>query len=922
MTATTRAPGARWDPATTFAPSRTTTATVTLATALVAAGLYLGAWAENASPAGREWVARLEVCVERTRAAGLTLPRASALEACTAGVSARLAAASALGVVVVAGLAALGALLVPVVLRRRHALRPADARFAAAVERFGALAADAGVPRARLDVAGPRQTDAFAYGSGRVALPRALALRARDGRLFDPVVRHELVHVRRRDAGWVWVVTAAWWVLAVLLAVPVVWAAVDGDPSILGAYVWRSAVLVAATFVAARALVREREHDADLDSASAEEQRAALRALLARQGDAPSRRARPPWLALHPSAAQRLAVLDRPERASHVTALDAAAVAFFGMLAVALVRGPLLTVPGAGSVAIGVPAAGLGILLGLTLGLATWRDAVLRRAAGTRASVAPAAVGAFAGIVLGGVCSLGNTSGLSHATPAGLGLTAVAVAGAVVLTRGLAELTADAAPHLPRVAAWVLVAGGAAAACATALWAGLTVDASLSLGGRWLGLMTAATLVPVVWPAATFWALAAVAALLTAVRRAGGVPAWARSVDEPHPVRPWPLRTSPALPALLLVGMCGGATGAGVVAVFRALAGPAGADAVEQRYAVYTWVLGATAVAAMLASVVGLGADVAAALVAGLTAAVVAVTGFVLLNTALGGHLTWEFVQPVQRGIVAMGFVLVLATAPALLAARAGRAPAAEEPAADAAAVPATERAARAVHPPVGTGGRGLGEPPRRAPRRLAVAGVVAGSLAGLLGASALAARDSLYPATTAAADAVTAQVAAQNLARAVASGRGPDAGTDPPPPTETDVAATASEADLRYLREVVPTVAASVNALDRAIAAVLASGADGTAMAAQLEAGPVAAARQLRDLAQTDGAGLELPAVVAAHALEVRAAQDLLSAVAAWAVGLRFDDLSVQQRAQDAYTAAFGEWQRWGAMVSEAAGS
>ena len=79
------------------------------------------------------------------------------------------------------------------------------------------LAAEAGLPHPPLVFVGDAsQHDAFSFGlpgQYAVALPPGLAVRCRIAALFDPVLRHELTHIRHRDVMLGWSARAAGWLM-------------------------------------------------------------------------------------------------------------------------------------------------------------------------------------------------------------------------------------------------------------------------------------------------------------------------------------------------------------------------------------------------------------------------------------------------------------------------------------------------------------------------------------------------------------------------------------------------------------------------------------------------------------------------------------------------------------------------------------
>ncbi|MFI9638582.1 M48 family metalloprotease [Micromonospora sp. NPDC051925] len=195
---------------------------------------------------------------------------------------------------------------------------------AGAADRFAALCAAEGLTgrdRPRLLIAGPPVRQAFTVGLvGRrpvVVLPVGLAVAYRDLLRFDPVVRHELAHVRARDVVWVAAVRTLIW-----LPVPAV--AVGGlleigsfgaNPTVTGAFL-RAALLAGLVAVLSAALLRARERAADRHAARADRAEDLI-ALLRRGVDGNPQRRRVPavlrgLLARHPTPRERIRSLREP----------------------------------------------------------------------------------------------------------------------------------------------------------------------------------------------------------------------------------------------------------------------------------------------------------------------------------------------------------------------------------------------------------------------------------------------------------------------------------------------------------------------------------------------------------------------------------------------------------------------------------
>ncbi|MFG1801744.1 M48 family metalloprotease [Micromonospora carbonacea] len=199
--------------------------------------------------------------------------------------------------------AALLLLVVPAVDQWR--LRRHRGRFAVpgAADRFDALCDANGLTgrnRPRLLIAGPPVRQAFTIGVvGRrpiVVLPAGAAVAYRDPARFDPVVQHELAHVRARDATWVAAVRGLVWLPVPAVAVGVLVEVAsnrlmfplgDGPPQVdpgatvvlLGGSLLTVLLLASLVTLLAANLLRMREREADRHAARAG-QADALAALL------------------------------------------------------------------------------------------------------------------------------------------------------------------------------------------------------------------------------------------------------------------------------------------------------------------------------------------------------------------------------------------------------------------------------------------------------------------------------------------------------------------------------------------------------------------------------------------------------------------------------------------------------------------
>jgi hypothetical protein len=662
-------------------PSPTTSRYLIFLAALLSAGVFVGNWIHN-QVVGDEWIAEVTRCRQETLQLTPTQPslegaiaQENAAARCRADADRRWAA-FAFGGAAAAGAAGLVVLyLVPGVVERRRRLRPVVPGLEPARDRMVTLAAEAGLAHPpSLMLGAASQRDGFSYGVPgryRIALPQAVAIRWRSPALFDPLVRHELAHVAHRDVALAWLARSVWYALAPLLALPVVISLLSDDRSLLPDYLWRAALFAVVVQLVSSALLRSREHDADLRAAQAMGGPEAVAAVVARARDAGQESWHRRLLANHPTPARRLAVLERPELAAEVTFLDGFTAAFLATLTAPLVVFALVALlMGSGRSDLGRVGAALiaGPLLGGSVGLGLWRASLVRRVAGGAVRPAPVAFGVGAGLALGQVASLAQTGidelgGVKH--PPMLAVIAVAGLGATVLTAGLGELWADAAPALRRArASWLTAIAASSVMFAMVLWAA----GSLELAQDRLGwVVTRMWLVTVLgsWPVLVAVAALAATAAWALLRPGHGAltPRWLLERGEPGP---WPASGRVRLPEAAAAALAAGLAGAAAIIGYRILAGPAATDAaVLQRFYSYFWVAAAAGAAVMLALAllvprrgVGVGA------LAGPLATLIALAGFLAMNTALGGDLDADFVTSTVRFPLALGLVLAVLAAP------------------------------------------------------------------------------------------------------------------------------------------------------------------------------------------------------------------------------------------------------------------
>ncbi len=359
-------------------------------------------------------------------------------------------------------------------------IQSATARYAALCDRAGLT----GRRRPRLLVAGVREafTTALPGGLPLVVLPVKVALAWEDPSRFDPIVLHELAHVRARDVSLVSSVRGIAWITIPVLALASLPDVLDAaQTQVPQAYMVQAIVFVAATILVAAGLLRVREIAADRQAARWLGSPQTLRNLLG-TAEAPAHAApsgssqwRRRLLARHPSRTVRLAALGSPltvRDADFATALTVGAVAAMVMntcyyFASSLDYGVAVSLPPR------VWAATGGVVLGLGLAPAFLRSAAqARRADASFAWWAPVA-GVSLGLLLGSVAAPGTTTNAVLVAVVGSGFGGVATsvilacagAGLATHTAGLARLAPERYPHRP---GWLTAGVPVAIACSAA----------------------------------------------------------------------------------------------------------------------------------------------------------------------------------------------------------------------------------------------------------------------------------------------------------------------------------------------------------------------------------------------------------------------------------------------------------------------
>lgn len=658
------APGAI--PNTLVLQSATTIRFALFVIAMLSTGLFIGVSVFGAVH-GAEFAAQGAACLNTGPGFSLgTANQAASTSDCLAPLEMQYAGYAAGGSVLVA----LGSLLViaiaPWVIVRRRSLRPLGPALQLAGSQVLNLCAEIGLHRPpRLMVGPSRQRDAFCFGlPGRymIALPPALAIRP-STKLFDAVIRHELAHIRHHDVTFAWLARSAWYVLTPLLLLPVGLFLVTGDSDIIAGYLWRAAIFALVIELAARSALRAREHHADIEAATPTGPAAFQSVLAAARGPVAGwRRA----VAVHPSTAARISVVNMPGSVAAVNPADGAVVAFLIALVLPtfdrLFTGVFVT--NTQDLGLLVSALLLGPLAGMTLGVGLWRQALVRRVAVVPGHLAWVIGAVAAGAVAGQLSSfagvgLGISDGMDH--PAVVVILAGALTGATLLTAGAGEIWAQAPLRFGGRAGYIIAAVVVSTVLnVLALWVGDVVKGILDLAG-WayatVSLIEEVATPPVV--AAMLVPAAAIAWRLTRRRSRSRYPGWL--TNQSMSAAPPEIRLRHVLVAATTAGL----TGTGVIIGYRITIGDS-PDPLEtiQRFHAYWWMAAATGAAAALAlATTGGRQGWGAGLLAGPLASTIAAAGNLVMLAVINGHLPAEKITETLTKELALGWVLTVAVA-------------------------------------------------------------------------------------------------------------------------------------------------------------------------------------------------------------------------------------------------------------------
>ncbi|GLY94010.1 hypothetical protein Acsp02_12660 [Actinoplanes sp. NBRC 103695] len=380
---------------------------------LAAAGMFAGHTTFNAIQ-GQRWVAIVKVCAAgRPLDAVPDVATGAVYLRCLSAVEWDRAGYTFGGALVVLLLGALLMVLLPYrLLWRAGPLSPAEPRI---TTRTGTAV--------KVFFGGERLTEAFAVRTlrgTRIILPRGLR-RLPDDQI-DAVLRHEAAHVRAGDVTLVWLTRGLWWALIPALLTPILMINLqvlrsypDELPKasllllmnmVTHAFYWnyalRSLLLLAVAAVVAAAVLRSREHEADLTAAEGGE--AGMLDLL-RGSSSPRHRWWRRLQAIHPSPRRRLAALDDPHRTMELRPLDAATAGLLIAMMMPVLHLALPTSPGNWLVSQTTHLTGLvaGILFALVWGTALWRAALVAEHTGRpmrlRVTSATLAVATAAGLL-------------------------------------------------------------------------------------------------------------------------------------------------------------------------------------------------------------------------------------------------------------------------------------------------------------------------------------------------------------------------------------------------------------------------------------------------------------------------------------------------------------------------------------------
>ncbi|WP_329405760.1 M48 family metalloprotease [Nocardia vinacea] len=661
---------------------------------MIASGLFIGDWFYGVLT-GEQFVQIVERCLEQ---AGYTGSFDSLREQITIQDTAmrcyafaqHTRASYSLGGAILVVLAGTSVVFIaPRIIERRRHLQPVATLLPDTADRVTELAVSAGLQHLPTAMLGDgAQRDAFSYGSPRrhrIAVPRAAAVRWRDQSLFDPLILHELAHLRNRDVGLSWLTRGVMYSIVPTMLLPICVSVVTGEFNLMPDYVWRAAILVGTVSVISTALLRSREHDADLRAATLMHDPNAMIALVGQSHSVSGgwwRQLR----ANHPAPAARADILKYPHRAASVGFVDGMAPAFLAASAMPLINVVATALSTANPIGpyqdLVAPSIG-GVLLGCTVGTGVWRVVAVDRAAAAIPSLWAPACGVAVGLLLGQVVSLANTTsvlrgGLAH--PAWLAIPALAGLASTVLVYSVAEVCFDATARL-RSPRWAWIPGIVISCLVYFAVLNLSQRLQLTLDkAPWAFTRNCLIFELDSWPvviAATVAAAMTGTAIMLA-RPGTHAPTWL--FDESKPTQtPWPT-ASGTLHQMLLIGAVCGTCALIPYAVYRNRApNDLNATSLFTLLEVSTWcgaTGGAAAVVALILCVPRRG--VALGMLAGTVAVLIFVIGFWVINAADDAPTHLRVVASMLADVLGLFFLLgtiiaPLALIPRLLDWRTGR---------------------------------------------------------------------------------------------------------------------------------------------------------------------------------------------------------------------------------------------------------
>jgi Zn-dependent protease with chaperone function len=660
--------------------------------ALLCSGLFAGTAVHN-FVRGDTWTQAVAQCDAENANVVDPLDQQARFEECSTSVERQRALYATGGLVAAAGLGVLVLIVAPHLISRRRGLRPLPLPLADARRRVSELAAGAGIRQPPVVKMGRgSQRDAFSYGIPgryRIALPPKLALRWRDADTFDPVVLHELAHISHHDVALAWLARGAWWATVPLLVAPLMFAVGTGDFSTTLDYMWRAAVILVLAGLVAEDVLRIREHEADVAVADDPRQLPRIRALLTTMSRSESpadpattrpgaRRSLPSMrdlLAHHPSVVRRAAVVDDPTGMLQPSIVEAFTAALLTMIAQPLLQSLFTTaLTGTGAVHLSAPlAAGASaLLLSASIGVGLWRALVYSRVSGRQVRIRGAAVAVGLGMATGHVLSFAQVGLESPNSWTDVGIVllwVLAGAGATEVVAGLGMVWSDFSPRVrsPRTHRSVALLCGTAI-FALAVWAAATITTIVSTLGWVLPLDLLLGVQPAVVVVVLLLGLViSVAVPLTLQRASETTPPWATADGSVTALR---TATPSSLGLAAAVGLACGLGGCLVLLIFRIAAGPAPSDAANVARVFNYMLLGAAAgVVSTFTLAATRGARGAALAFVSIPIAVATtMTGFAVLNAALGGTLADDLaIIFLTQGLTASVFLSLPLAAVAML---------------------------------------------------------------------------------------------------------------------------------------------------------------------------------------------------------------------------------------------------------------